>query len=234
MCLTKQSYLSSTWRSALGPRGKANTGWLLPPPLLFETWLNLTAADKDLRFLWWNAAGARPHPDPITVCKLIVSLQLAGVYLHCSCGMFEVLIWVYSELKLATKVSELKGSVAQSRKLRKCSYKLEPVYKRGSNDHMLFTCTALPSLTLEPQMQPISNQTQASQQKSHCVCSCAQRCVYTIKWKALEVFGFHFVGSAVVFRAYFEVCQVFGQLCLLGGSSASRAPRCPQDLDPES
>lgn len=45
-----------------------------------------------------------------------------------------------------------------------------------------------------------------------------QRCVYTIKWKVLGVFG-----SLLLVR------QAFGHFSLLGGSSALRAPRGSQD-----
>lgn len=53
LCLTDQSYIPCTWAPAL----ISHTEVKQTPDdssLFFETWLNLTAADEDLRFLLWT------------------------------------------------------------------------------------------------------------------------------------------------------------------------------------
>ncbi len=47
---------------------------------LFKTWLNMTAADKDRRCLCWNTADTRPHPNSITVCRLIKAFRSLQVF----------------------------------------------------------------------------------------------------------------------------------------------------------
>lgn len=82
---------------------------------LFETWLNLTTADKDLMFLRQNPPHPMPHPDPTAVCTLIKSFRNSQVFLCTVCLRSLTrsdFICVHSELKQATE--EVDGYMKKS------------------------------------------------------------------------------------------------------------------------